>query len=72
MRILFEADGWRLLGWSSEDYTHKSYSEIQHHCNQPHGSKMWWYYAYDRVCGICHTDIPDEMIGLKLLYDWKR
>ena len=65
MRVLFEDGAWRLFGKDNR-------CDVQHHCTQPHGGARWWYYAYDGACGVCHSKIPDPILGLKLLHNWDR
>ena len=65
MKILFEDGDWRLIDKHAG-------IDIQHHCSQPFGDSLWWYYAYDSHCGVCHEPIPEPILGLWNLHRWDR
>ena len=71
--ILFQDGDWRLVGPVGTK------SHIMHKCgpgyklhNQDPDRNGWWDYTHDRICVVCKTHVPDEMIGLQTLTNWER
>ena len=69
---LFEDGDWRLVGgmWETATIMHKCLPHVVN--GEVLRNNGTWYYIYLGTCGGCGMEVPDEMMGLQILYNWER